>query len=132
VGVELAFEILRPVTLRPQIMLTTERGEHAFNAWDTHARWRSEVAPGRYVSTAWIPGNLLNEGWMAVSVFLSTPAPGRTIQHAKEMDVVAFQVTDPVEGDSAKGDWVGQWHGAVRPLLEWTVEADVAVRHGRA
>ena len=39
-----------------------------------------------------------------------------------ERDVVAFQVTDSVEGDSAKGDYVGQWGGAVRPLLSWRTQ----------
>lgn len=129
VGIEIAFDILRDGgPLRPQIMLTTEQGLHAFNAWDTDARWSRRARPGRYVSTAWIPGNLLNEGTMSVSVFLSSSSPAKTLQHASELDVVAFRVVDLVEGDSAKGDWTGQWGGAVRPLLEWTVQEDVPSR----
>lgn len=120
-GIEIAFDVLkRELPIRPQLMLVNEQGVHAFNAMDPDSRWDEPVAPGSYATTAWIPGNLLNEGLMVVSVFLSTPAPGKTVQHAVERDAVAFQVTDPIEGDSAKGSWSGQWHGAVRPLLEWT------------
>ena len=32
---------------------------------------------------------------------------------------------DPGEGDSARGQFSGQWRGVVRPLLEWTCEAGV-------
>jgi lipopolysaccharide transport system ATP-binding protein len=50
--------------------------------------------------------------------------------------VVAFLVTDSLEGDSARGDWTGHIPGAVRPLLKWTTtyskpvveDAPVAVR----
>jgi lipopolysaccharide transport system ATP-binding protein len=120
-GIEIAFDVLRDgAPVRPQIMVLTEHGVHAFNAMDGDARWHDPTPPGSYVSTAWIPGNLLNEGLMLVTVFLSTLSPGKTTQHAVERDVVAFQVVDPVEGDSAKGDYVGQWGGAVRPLLTWT------------
>ena len=29
---------------------------------------------------------------------------------------------DPGEGDSARGQFSGQWRGVVRPLLEWTCQ----------
>ena len=35
---------------------------------------------------------------------------------------VSFEVLDPGEGDSARGQFSGQWRGVVRPLLDWTVE----------
>jgi lipopolysaccharide transport system ATP-binding protein len=123
VGVEIVFEVLREEQpIRPQIMVTTEHGIHAFNAMDTSERWNGPAPRGRYTSTAWIPGNLLNEGRMTVGVFLSTLSSMKTVQHAVEQDAIAFHVVDPVEGDSAKGFWTGQWAGGVRPLLDWTVE----------
>jgi lipopolysaccharide transport system ATP-binding protein len=36
-----------------------------------------------------------------------------------EKEVVAFQVVDTLDGDSARGDFVGQLRGAIRPKLEW-------------
>ena len=65
------------------------------------------------MSTGRIPGNLLSEGTMIVSVGLFT----EHMRQFYEEDVVAFQVVDTMDGDSARGD-VG-WHieGVVRPLL---------------
>jgi lipopolysaccharide transport system ATP-binding protein len=39
--------------------------------------------------------------------------------HAHERDVVAFQIVDSLEGDSARGAWVGELPGVVRPVLDW-------------
>jgi lipopolysaccharide transport system ATP-binding protein len=125
VGIEVVFDVLRSgPPVRPQIMLTDESGLSSFNALDTDTRWRDDAEPGTYTSTAWIPGNLLNDGVVFASVFVSTLASSRTIQHVFERDAVSFQVTDPVEGDSAKGDYVGRWRGVVSPLLEWTTQSD--------
>jgi lipopolysaccharide transport system ATP-binding protein len=66
-----------------------------------------------------VPGNLLNEGVVFVTVFVSTLSSHKTVQHVLERDVVSFQVTDPLEGDSAKGDFAGHWPGVVSPLLNW-------------
>jgi lipopolysaccharide transport system ATP-binding protein len=123
VGIEICWHtVVDGEVMRPQIMVANEQGVHAFNAMDTSASWLEPCMAGEYRATAWIPGNLLNEGRMTVSVFVSTLAPEKTIHHAAERDAVSFQVLDPVEGDSAKGVFVGQWHGAVRPLLDWDVE----------
>ena len=120
VGIEIAFTVLKDGDpFRPQIMLVNEQGVHAFNAMDTNPRWHHPTPVGEHLATAWIPANFLNEGLMTITVFLSTLASGRTVQHVLERDVVSFQVVDPVEGDSAKGDHSGQWYGGVRPKLEW-------------
>ena len=125
VGIEITFDVLEDgPPVRPQIMLANEQGVHVFNAIDTDPRWREPAAVGSYASTAWIPGNLLNEGLMLVTVFVSTLSSQKTTQHVLEREIVSFHVTDPVEGDSAKGDHIGQWHGAVRPLLRWTLDQD--------
>ena len=29
------------------------------------------------------------------------------------------RLVDSMDGDSARGDWGGEWSGAVRPLLSW-------------
>ena len=63
VGIELTFRVLRgEVPLFPKIKVLDQHGEVAFNAIDTGSRWDDPPEPGEYVSTAWIPGNLLNEG----------------------------------------------------------------------
>ena len=39
-----------------------------------------------------------------------------------ESNAVAFQVCDPLEGNSARGDWTDEWGGVVRPLLKWETQ----------
>jgi lipopolysaccharide transport system ATP-binding protein len=123
VGIELAFTVLREgPPIFPKIKIVDERGDVAFNAMDTSPRWQDPSPPGDYVATAWIPGNLLNEGLMSVQVAVVSVGPVKLQPHAGLTDAVSFHVQDPGEGDSARGLYQGQWRGVVRPLLNWTVE----------
>ena len=125
VGIEIVFDVCRrEVPFVPGISLINEQGTPVFSAMDTHPRWRQPVGPGRYASTAWIPGNLLNEGTVLASVALGTlTSGGKTVRQATANEVVAFQVVDPGEGGTARGDFVGHWTAPVRPLLDWTLAA---------
>ena len=55
---------------------------------------------------------------MFVSAGLTTTNPDQ--KQFLERDVVAFQVVDSLDGDSARGDSAKQVRGVVRPLLQWT------------
>jgi lipopolysaccharide transport system ATP-binding protein len=114
------YEVLKPgYKMQSSIGLYNEEGIHLFEAIDLDPAWRGRIRPpGRYSSTAWIPGNYLAEGTMFVDVDLSTVEPW--IVQGIERQAVAFQVIDSCDGDSARGDWAGQLPGAVRPLLKWT------------
>jgi homopolymeric O-antigen transport system ATP-binding protein len=120
VGIEMEYEVLKPgYKMQSSIGLYNEEGIHLFEAIDLDPAWRGRIRPpGRYSSTAWIPGNYLAEGTMFVDVDLSTVEPW--IVQGIERQAVAFQVIDSCDGDSARGDWAGQLPGAVRPLLKWT------------
>jgi lipopolysaccharide transport system ATP-binding protein len=123
VGLQIAFRVLRAgVPVMPKLKLVDKRGDVAFNALDTSSRWRQPSAPGEYVATAWIPGNLLNEGLYSADVAVCSIAAPKLHHHFQERAAVAFHVQDPGEGDSARGTFTGQWRGVLRPLLEWTVE----------
>ena len=90
---------------------------------DGHGRAVARAAtPGTYVATAWIPGNLLNEGSAIVEVAICSIDFPKLEHHAAVYEAVSFEVLDPGEGDSARGLFSGQWRGVVRPLLEWTCE----------
>lgn len=124
VGIEIAFRVLRPGwRLFPKIKVYDGRGDIAFNALDTHPRWLEPADPGDYVSTAWIPGNLLNEGLLTVQVAVCSPTAAGVEHHCRE-EALAFHVQDSIEGDSARGQHGGNWRGAVRPLLDWTLRAE--------
>jgi lipopolysaccharide transport system ATP-binding protein len=122
VGVEMEFEVLVPgLVLVPNYHFYNEEGVYVFHSSDQDPAWDRRARPlGRYKSTAWIPGNLLAEGTMIVGVALTTPTPLEV--HFYERDVVAFQVIDSMDGDSARGDYAGRIPGVVRPLLQWETE----------
>jgi lipopolysaccharide transport system ATP-binding protein len=123
IGVEIRFEVLRDgKPLFPKIKVLDQEGAIAFNAMDTDARWLRASPPGAYVATAWIPGNLLNEGSAIVEVALCSIDFPKLEHHAAVYQAVSFEVLDPGEGDSARGQFSGQWRGVVRPLLDWTCE----------
>jgi lipopolysaccharide transport system ATP-binding protein len=124
VGIEIGFTVLRGegAPIFPKIKVIDRQGEIAFNAMDTSLRWHETAQPGDYVSTAWIPANLLNEGFTTVDVSVCSLGGMKLHTHAGKREAVAFHVQDPGEGDSARGLFTGQWRGVVRPLLEWTTE----------
>jgi lipopolysaccharide transport system ATP-binding protein len=126
VGVELTWTVLRDeVPLFPKIKLIDSEGDVAFNALDTDPKWSEPPEPGDYVATAWIPGNLLNEGLYTVDVDVCALGPlgmSKLVLMAGEREALSFHVHDPGEGDSSKGRLPGHMRGAVRPLLEWTSE----------
>jgi lipopolysaccharide transport system ATP-binding protein len=120
-GIEIGFDVLRdgkPVF--PKLKLIDREGVIAFNAMDTDERWRRPSSPGAHVATAWIPGNLLNEGEASVEVAICSLDFPKLEHHAAVYEAVSFEVLDPGEGDSARGQFSGQWRGVVRPMLEWT------------
>ncbi len=122
VGIEMEYQVLKPGhVLVPNLHFYNEEGIYAFTVGDYAPAWRGKPRPeGRYISTAWIPGNLLSEGTLFVGAAISTMNP--VTVHFYERDAVAFQVIDSLEGDSARGDFAGPLPGVVRPLLQWTTE----------
>jgi lipopolysaccharide transport system ATP-binding protein len=122
VGIELGFTVMRhgPPVL-PKIKLVAG-GHIVFNAMDTDARWHEPSSPGDYVATAWVPGNLLNEGLITVDAAVCSIDSPKLHHHVSVHEAVSFHVQDPLEGDSSRGTFTGQWRGVVRPLLEWTCD----------
>ena len=117
--IEMEYDVLKSdYILYPCYHLSNGEGVLAFITSDTDPAWRRRPrAAGRYISTAWIPGNLLSEGRYYIGAGVDSIAP--VVNYFVEKDIVAFQVVDHMEGDSARGDWGGAWGGIVRPLLEW-------------
>jgi lipopolysaccharide transport system ATP-binding protein len=120
VAIEIDYDVLTPGrVLIPNFHVFNEDGVCVFVLHDLSPEWRRTPRPaGRYRSAAWIPGNYLAEGTLIVRAAMSTHDP--VIVYFNEPDVVAFQVIDGVEGDSARGDYAGPMPGIVRPLLNWT------------
>jgi lipopolysaccharide transport system ATP-binding protein len=120
VGIEMEYVVLAgDHELVPNINLVNEEGACVFAAVDLDPDWRRRPRPvGRYVTTAWIPGDFLAEGILAVRAAVSTLDP--FVVHVDVPDAVAFNVTDSLDGNSARGDYAGFMPGVVRPALSWT------------
>ena len=73
---------------------------------------------GRYISRVEIPANLLAEGeyLISVSIFASK---GLKIRYVRAKNVFTFQVVDYIAGDSARGDFIQNVAGVLRPALAW-------------
>jgi lipopolysaccharide transport system ATP-binding protein len=107
---------------------------HFFNAEGTYlfisnemtrTDWRNQPRYKGLVRTrCCIPGNFFAEGGVFVTAAVTSLDP--TVIHAIENDAVAFHVMDPSEGDGVRGEWVGDYPGAVRPMLEWNVTEEPA------
>jgi homopolymeric O-antigen transport system ATP-binding protein len=116
------FEVLESgKILMPYFQLKNEEGVNVFSTIDQDVQWHTrERLPGRYTSTAWVPGNLLSEGTLYVLAAMRTEH--RRYRPFLEADVVAFNVIDTMEGGTVRGNWAGRLIGAVRPMLDWTTE----------
>ena len=121
IGIEMEWDALEPDhILLPYYHVFNEAGIKVFSAVDQDPEWRGRPrAVGRYVNTAWIPGNLLSEGMHFVAAAVRNPYRR---WHFYESEAVAFQVVDTMDGNSARGDFSGHMTGAIRPLLKWETE----------
>lgn len=121
-AIELEIEVLQPGwVLTPNIEIYSDDGECIFESFDLDPAWRRCPRPvGRYVSTAWIPGNLLSEGVHLMNALCISFEPHRVLIKAEE--AVGFLVVDSHDGDSARGDFGGEMLGVVRPMLKWTTQ----------
>ena len=119
IGVEMEFDVAEcGHNLMPYYDLFNEEGTKIFAAIDLDPEWEERHrSVGRYVSTAWIPGNLLSEGLVYVRASIRTD--DRRLRRFSERDVIAFHVIDSGDPDSARGSWPGRLEGTVRPRLRW-------------
>jgi len=121
-AIEVEIEVLKPGwVLTPNLEFYSDGEGCLFESFDMDPVWRSRSRPvGRYVSTAWVPGNLLSEGAHFVTVHCVSIDPFRIMIKVEE--VVGFRVVDNYEGDSARGDFTGEMVGVVRPMLKWATQ----------
>ncbi len=105
------------------LTFVNENGVYLFTTADAEdTQWRhAPRATGLVTARCQIPGNFFAEGRVFVNVWISSFNPSRA--HVGEQSLVSFQVVDPIEGDSVRGEYVGLWPGVLRPRLNWTVEA---------
>jgi lipopolysaccharide transport system ATP-binding protein len=121
VGIEVEYDVTEPGhMLIPNYHFVNEDGLHLFSVQDVESEWRHRPRPaGHYVSTAWIPGNFLSSGTLSVDVAISSHVPLVRV-HALVQAIVAFEVVDSFDGTGVRGDYLGEYPGVVRPMVDWT------------
>jgi lipopolysaccharide transport system ATP-binding protein len=132
VGIEITYDVLEPgYALVAFVHVFNETRLHLFSLSDVEPEWRDRPkSPGRYASTAWIPGNLLAEGSLILDAGVGTHTPVAAV-HAIQRSVVAFSVIDARSPDSARGHYTGPMPGVVRPLVKWTTRVEAGDARGR-
>lgn len=115
-GVEMVYEILEEgFKPGPNFLLSTQDGEKVFQSLNTAIA--DYVKPGRYKSIAWFDKNLLNDIGYKLTIALTTHNPTKIHLSAD----INFEVYDDVTAIT-RGDYKGQMHGYVRPVLQWETQ----------
>jgi lipopolysaccharide transport system ATP-binding protein len=118
-SIEMEYDILKEgYVLVPNFSFYNDAGLEIFASDDLDPSWRRRIRPkGRWTSVCTIPGNFLAEGTLFVRAGACTMEP--LSNQFSVSEAVGFQVIDTMEGDSVRGDWLLQFGGVVRPLLQW-------------
>jgi lipopolysaccharide transport system ATP-binding protein len=119
-GIEATWEVTRDgLSMAPHFLITNQENQRVFVTIDLDPNWRGKDRPkGKYMSTAWVPGNLMAEGIFYVTVHI-LGHQDQSLQLSVH-SALSFQVVDTLDGDSARGDYGKDFPGIVRPLLKWT------------
>ena len=119
VGISMDYSVLQDdIAFTHGLNLYNQEQVNVFNSHDvsgTGATLRKKK--GRYLATAWIPGNLLPEGIFSISLALFLPNPLDVLVH--EQQQLSFELYTDFSKHSARGNYADDFPGVVRPLLEW-------------
>jgi len=135
-------DIRRPVDVEVQYWHVADQSEHRpsanlyfynedgillFLTGDSaNVEWRkAERRSGVVTATCRIPANFFAEGRIFVHTCISSINP--VVVHLMERDTVSFQVVDRSSGDGVRGEWVGEFPGVLRPMLDWDVRIEPGV-----
>ena len=119
IGITIEYEVLlENIQFTHGLNVYNQENVNIFNSHDVVSKLRSEKrGKGNYKATAWIPGHLLTEGIFTVSVALFLPNPLDILIHLHE--ALSFEIYTDFNKPSARGDYVNEFPGIVRPLIQW-------------
>lgn len=119
ITLEMEFQVLNDgYKFLPHFHLFNEAGVNMMSIVDLDKEWQDKVRPkGVYRTAVTIPGNFFSECTVFVHAnMLSLDPP---IVRFSAQDAIAFQVFDSLQGNSARGVYVGPLNSIVRPAFEW-------------
>ncbi|PKK89718.1 MAG: ABC transporter [Candidatus Wallbacteria bacterium HGW-Wallbacteria-1] len=115
---EMTFEVLEEsIRAFPNFHLKDSAGQHIFV---TGPSSEGKFQRGKYKSTCFVPGNLLNAGTFSIGFALTNKDVFKV--HYFAQDLLMFTVVDPmIDTPTRDSSYSGAIPGAVRPLLDWEV-----------
>jgi lipopolysaccharide transport system ATP-binding protein len=121
IGISMEYEVKKDeVSFTHGINVFNQENVNIFNSHDvTSSPGNQKRKKGRYISTAWIPGNLLPEGIFSISVAIFLPNPVDVLIH--QHTIVSFETYTDFTKLSARGNYADEFPGIIRPLLQWNV-----------
>lgn len=116
------YEVLKEdIQFTHGINVFNQHNVNIFSSHDVQTIWKYEKRKkGSYRSTVIIPGNLLPEGIFSISFALFFPNPLDVFIH--QHNVVSFEIFTDFNKLTARGNYIDEFPGIIRPLLEWTSE----------
>jgi len=119
IGIWIEYDILEDVPFfNLGINLYNTIGTHIFSSHDTNKYQEKEVVSiGRYVSIAWIPENLLQEGEYLLSIAAMRYNPFEVIFN--EMELLRIQIIDTDVQSAKHENCKLELPGIIRPKLDW-------------
>ena len=124
VRVAVTFEVLQDSEreLVPRIDFMMDGGQYAFTSFAGAMRQRYK--PGKFRAICHVPENFLNQGTYFLNLALVSFEPSRKV-HYFENSVLSFEMVDPMIDvpTRVKGMAASIFPGAVRPVLDWDVDA---------
>ncbi len=124
IGIEIKYQVLEPDhNLWHGINFYDELENNIFDSHNVSSELYNKLHPtGTFRTTAWIPGNFLNEGKIRIGVGIFNHQKHEI--HLHEKNIVAFNIIDKLKTDTvtARGLTTGKFAGLLRPLLNWTYE----------
>ncbi len=122
IGISMEYEVLESGhVLIPAFKIIDGFDTNIFDVHDvTPSRKRNIKEKGIYISTVWIPNNLMAEGIINISAAIVTHKPFHV--HVFEKNVLSLHINESISADSARGDFSGHFPGIIRPLLSWDLK----------
>jgi lipopolysaccharide transport system ATP-binding protein len=121
IGIELEYKVLKDnFILWHGLNFHDENGINIFDSHSVTSQWYNKIHPtGTFKTTAWVPGNFLNEGKIVISAAIFNHKHHHL--HLYEKDVISLEICDYLRDNiiSSRGHSTGKFAGVVRPLLEW-------------
>ncbi len=121
VDVVMVYDVLKvsDETHVPNLHFVLPNGSYAFTS---NAPGLRPCKPGRYRATCHVPANLLNEGSLSIGCAVTAYRNGAFEIEFYEPNLLYVNVTDPKTPNEYNYGYTAPIPGAVRPMLDWSVE----------